>query len=64
MGAKAATGAVDIELPRNSALVTSEPLIANLVIGDGVPRTAFEDALFGEADNAIPGDGTRLLRAE
>ena len=55
MGAKAATGAVDIELPRNSALVTSDPLIANLVIGDVAQHPAFDDAVLGETDNAILG---------
>ena len=53
MGAKTATGAVNIELPRNAALVTSEPLMANLVIGGVAQGPAFEDAVLGETDNAI-----------
>ena len=55
MGAKTANGAVNIELPGNAALVTGEPLLANLVIGDVVRGTTFEDAVLGETDNAIPG---------
>ena len=55
VGAKTATGAINIELARNAALVTSEPLIANLVIGDVAQGPAFEDAVLGETDNAILG---------
>ena len=55
MGAKTATDAVNIELPRNAALVTSKPLVANLVIGDVAQVPALEDAVLGEADTVIPG---------
>ena len=55
VGAKTANGAVNIKLPRNAALVTGEPLVANLVIGDVVPGTAFEDAVLGKTNNAILG---------
>ena len=55
MGAKTANGEVKIELPGNAALVTGEPLVANLVKGDVVRGTTFEDAVLGETDNAIPG---------
>ena len=55
MGAKTASGAVNIEVPRNAAFVTSEPLIANLVIGDLAQGPAFVDAVLGDRDNAILG---------
>ena len=53
VGAKTANGAVNIELPCNAALVTGEPLIANLVIGDVVPGTAFEVPVFGQPDDTV-----------
>ena len=55
MGAKAPDAAVNLQLTRNATLVTSEALVADFVVGDLIPGTAFKNAILCEAHNAVLG---------
>jgi hypothetical protein len=55
MGAKAADAAVNVQPARNATLVTGVALVADFVVGDLTPGTAFKNAILCEAHNAVLG---------
>ena len=52
-GTKATNAPANVELSRNGALVTGEPLSADLYIGYVLPGAAFGDVFFGDADDTV-----------
>ena len=42
MSAKPADGAVNLQLPRDAALIPGKPFVLNLVIGDVLPGAALK----------------------
>lgn len=52
-GTKATNAPVDVKLSRNGALVTGEPLLADLSVGYVLPGAAYGDVFFGDADDTV-----------
>ena len=52
-GTKATNAPANVELSRNGALVTGEPLLADLYVGYVLPGAAFGDVFFGDADDTV-----------